>query len=466
MSKGLENAYFRSPLWLQNAAVSMMGLKLYRERYGKCAVNYEKELEESANFSGEQLRELQSRKFVQIARAAISHAPHYSEWARSIGLSERDIRSIDDLQLFPVLSKEQVRSAPERFVIGGAQAAKKLVKFHTSGTTGSPLTVYCSKEDRTKHYAFFSRLRKSFGLERRSRRATLFGRIIMLSDQNSPPFWRYDAVGRNLLMSSYHLGEENLEHYYNKLKNYQAAEIFAYPSSIVPIAQYILENDLPKLSLQLLMTTAEPLYPYQLDIVKRAFDAPVVNQYGCTEMAFFAFQPDGGAMKLAPEHGAAEVLLPSGEICASGEGEFIATGLINRSMPLIRYCVGDTVSVSPLKMDFRGESAYSEINSFTGRSDDLLYKKDGTPVGRLDPVFKGEFNIKAAQIIQLESGDINLFLEPDRGYSEKNGNALKQALEKRMGSDVDISIFTDRKIEKMVNGKFKAVHSAYANGAK
>ncbi|KZY69646.1 hypothetical protein A3738_15705 [Oleiphilus sp. HI0066] len=441
---------------MQNIAVSLMGWRLYKERYGKGADAFERELEESRRYSGERLKQLQSERFVSMARLAINHSPHYRDWANSQGISAKDIRSLEDIQRFPVLTKEEVRDAPERFVLGGEPAAKKLIKLHTSGTTGTPLTIYCSPQDRTKHYAFFTRLRVEYGLTRRSKRATLFGRVIMLSDQNYPPFWRYDAVGRNLLMSSYHLNEGNLGYYYRKLATYQPDEIFAYPSSIVPIAQYINSRDLPRLKLKLLMTTAEPLFPYQRQALEQAFDAPVVNQYGCTEMAFFATQKNDECMKLEPEHGVAEVLVDTGLVMRQGIGDLVVTGLVNRNMPMLRYCVGDTVQI---ELSDHSNARYQKITSLTGRTDELLYKKDGTPVGRLDPIFKGDFNIKAAQIVQFANGDLELIVEPDSSFTEGNGSDLVTELRKRIGPGIGVELITNRKIEKTKSGKFRAVVS-------
>jgi phenylacetate-CoA ligase len=281
----------------------------------------------------------------------------------------------------------------------------------------------------------------------------------MLSDQTKPPFWRYDAVGQNLLMSSYHLSDANLYRYYKKLVAYKPDEIFTYPSSIFPIANFIKTRQLPKLKLKLVMTTAEPLLDYQREVIESAFDANIVNQYGCTEMAFFAEQSADNRMRFNPEHGIVEVLDANGSIENNGSGELIATGIVNRSMPIIRYRLGDSVELTEIKSEAWGAQAYASLVSFTGRTDDLIYTKNGTPVGRLDPVFKGGSNIKAAQIIQLKSGDINLLLEPDEHYTDSDGVTLKTELQKRVGSGIEISVFTDREIKKMANGKFKFVCS-------
>jgi len=436
-----------------------MGYKLYRERYGVVANKYVESLRQSEELDGQALLNLQSERFVHFARHAIAQVPYYRNWAKKNGFGSEDIRSLESLNLFPIIDKTVVKTSPERFIADNYKGQYGLIKLATSGTTGTPLLITCDKNSRTHHYAFLSRLRRQYGLDSTSKRATLFGRIIMLPEQNVPPFWRYDIAQRNLLMSSYHLSKANIPHYYRKLLSYKPEEIFSYPSSIMPIANYILENGLRKIPLKLLITTAEPLPDYQREILRSAFDAPIVNQYGCTEMAFFADETENGEMRLHPEHGIAEVEVTSGEVVSEGVGEFIATGLINYTMPLIRYRIGDTISIRSIDVNKSGRNAYPRIMDMVGRTDDLIYRKDGTPVGRLDPVFKQNFSIKNAQIIQHENFALEILVETGNGFDSRQKLQLISAMKQRVGEELEVKITTTHVIEKSLNGKFRAVKS-------
>jgi len=455
----IENVYFKLPVGLQNIAVSLMGLKLYRERYNSSSGRYLKNLSKSETMTGTELALIQNDQFVVLAKHAIEQVPFYKDWSIKQGFTSNDIESLKDLNRFPIVEKSMVRDAPGRFLADNFKHKADLIKLHTSGTTGSPLTLYCDKNSRTHHYAFFSRLRSWYGLDSKSKRATLFGRIIMLPEQDSPPFWRYDVAQKNLLMSSYHLSERNIADYYYKLSSYQPDEIFSYPSSILPIARYITEHRLPKLEFKLLMTTAEPLFEYQRDVLKRAFNTPIVNQYGCTEMAFFADEPDTGTMRFHPEHGIAEVMQENGELSYEGRGELVASGLVNMAMPLIRYRIGDSVCISPIDKTQIGIKAFPVLDEIIGRTDDLIYRKNGTPVGRLDPVFKGMFSVRNAQICQKENYDIQVKVEPMKGFDGAERLKLQKAIQNRVGRNLTVNIETTEIIRKDSNGKFKAVVS-------
>jgi phenylacetate-CoA ligase len=455
MNPFLEKAYYSSPVFIQNWAISFLGKKLRKERFSREGVKTLAKLLESEDQSSQFINSLQNEMFVKIARHAIKTTPFYSEWAKNNNLLESDINNLSDINLFPIVEKKFIRENACAFRSNDKLLTPSQFIISTSGTTGTPLTVYTDKYSRSAHYAFFSRLRMRYGITQQDQRATLFGRMIMLAEQKKPPFWRYDATNKNLLMSSYHLNNINLMHYYKKICAYNPQEIFAYPSSIYAIASHIVENNLDPIDLKLIMTTAENLLPHQRTIISKAFNAPLVNQYGCTEMAFFCSDYPDGQMKFHPEHGIAEVRDENGTLKSQGEGELIATGFINYSMPVIRYVIGDRIILS--ESDAFGRQG---LESVRGRTDDLVYTRDGTPIGRLDPIFKGGSGIKYAQIFQAENCDIELRLVPDDSYSSSHGESLKTELIKRVGKDININIVVTDRIQKEKNGKFRPVISA------
>lgn len=443
----IEKFYFGSPVWLQNVLVSLYGMKLYRERYAKGASEHLKQLLESEFAPPDVVKRLVDERFRSLAREAIQYVPHYREWAKKQGIKPEDIRGIEDLNLFPVLSKQEIRDNPERF-LSEKYSSKEIFKLNTSGTTGTPLTIYTNRVCRTEHYAFFSRLRKSYGLNRKSRRATFFGRIIQLPENQNPPFWRYDRPQRNLLMSSYHLLERNLGAYIRKLNEFAPEEIIGYPSSLYTLAKYIDKAQQTVHSPKVVITTSETLFEHQKEVISKALNAPVVNQYGCTEMAFFASDYPCGKMHIHPEHGWLET---------TNNSELLATGFVNRVMPLIRYKIGDSGGLNTAIKQCECGRSWPVISELTGRTDDLLIRPDGTPIGRLDPVFKEGQGIKEAQIIQENGFEFVVKIVPDEFWGEIAKEKLIKELRKRLGRNSDIRIVPVKHIPRGANGKFRPV---------
>jgi Coenzyme F390 synthetase len=449
----LEKIYFHSPVPVQNLLVSAYGLKLRRERYNRRASSFLEALKQSERYSADEMLRLQSERFVAIARHAIVTVPHFRDWAAAEGVSAYDIKSLGDLELFPILEKDQVRECPDRFISDSFRKGK-LILLNTSGTSGKPLDVYCDADARTYHYAFFSRLRGWFGISAKSRRATFFGRIIQSAGNERPPFWRHDLFQRNILMSSYHLAPKNLKYYYDELVKYAPDEIIGYPSSLFQIAKFIITEAMPPLKPRVVFTTAETLLSHEREILEQAFLCPVVDQYGCTEMAFFASQCECGTMHFHPEHGLAEVVNDGG-FTTGDNGALVATGFVNPVMPLIRYRVGDVVSLDNLACDCG--RAFPVLRSVCGRLDDVLVRPDGTPIGRLDPIFKGQAGVYETQIIQPAKDLLVFKIVRDGKFTRDLSTQLLYEVEKRVGADMKIRFDFVKAIPKDRNGKFKAV---------
>lgn len=452
--------YLSLPAVVQNILVSVYGAKLYIERYGVGRKRAELTLKETEKYSIPEMRSFQEKKFVEIARYAIKHVPFYIDWSRSNLITSEEINTIEDLSKFPVIDKDLLRQSPERF-ISNENNIKKLLPLSTSGSTGRPLKIYTDNRTRTSHYAFFTRLRGWFDVGKRGGRATFFGRVVVPQNQSKPPFWRYDWAQNNLLMSTYHLSSKNIEHYIEKLASFKPKEIIGHPSSIYKLAKYINENGVfGVISPNVIITTAETLMPYQRTCIENAFDCPLVDQYGCTEMAFFASQCQAGKMHFHPEHAIVEIVDEKNCSVEPGvHGELVATSLITKVMPLIRYKVGDSLAISKEPADCH--PAFPVIAFLEGRTDDLIYTRSGNSVGRLSPIFRSDKNITVSQLIQEENGDIKVYVVPNDKYSSKNREMIRQELIDRVGDGFEISISEVESIPKEKNGKFRPVKSYY-----
>lgn len=458
MNKNWEARYYSSPVWLQNLAVTGLGAKLYRERYGRDATRMLRELRASETWDAGRLGEHIDSEVRRMVHHAFTQVPYYRRLSAQLGLTSRDIRGRADLIKLPPVDGAAVRERPEDFVADSARSKRNLVKLSTSGTSGSPMTVFCDRTSRRRHYAFWARLREWFGISAGMHRATFFGRVICLPDQIEPPFWRYDRFQRNHLFSSYHLSTRNLGAYCEALERFQPPEIIGYPSSLSAVARYILEHGSTGIQPRVVFTTAETLLSHQRSMIEEAFRTRVVDQYGCTEMALFVSQCERGTYHVHPEHGVVEVLDSSGQPVADGmPGEAVCTGLVNSAMPLLRYRLRDRIVLEG------GQCAcgrnFPIVREITGRMDDELMTPSGRLLGRLDPVFKPLSGIRETQIIQDASDHLLVKVAADASFSDADRASLLYELKKRTGAEMTIDLVLVPEIPKDKNGKFRAVVS-------
>lgn len=458
MNKLIESLYFSSPAFIQNIFTTVYGLNLYHQRYGRQTNSYLRDLRKSQWLSSNEISVMQDDLFRELVRHAMATVPFYRVWSQNNNIHRDDINGIGDIDKLPIITKEEIRKNPDEFISDDYRKGHYTFWLSTSGTSGKPLNILCDKECRRRHYTFWTRFREWHGISRNSKRATFFGRIICSPNQTEPPFWRYDAIGRNKLFSSYHMQDKNLNAYYCELIKYDPAEIIGYPSSLFALGKYILENNLNPLKPKLVITTAETLLPNQRSIIEKAFgDCVLADQYGCTEMTLFVSQCECGSYHANPEHGYIELLDELGN--KSNYGEIVTTGFLNMAMPLIRYKLGDTVKFADKQGQCRCGRSFQVVDEITGRTDDILRTPDGKPLGRLDPIFKGMPGIYETQIIQSTLDSIDIFVVVDNKENQTVRDSLLYEARKRTGLSMQINVHYVDGIEKGKNGKFKSVIS-------
>jgi phenylacetate-CoA ligase len=453
-----EKIYFNSPLFIQNILISVYGYKLYRERYTGNHKKYLQQLLASQFYSRQEVNKSTNESFLDIVRYAMKKVPFYRELYGKCGVSPDRINSIYDIDKLPMLSKEQIRQNPERFLADEFQK-DNIITINTSGTTGKTLKVFVDYDARRYAYAFFSRLKKWAGINCKLANVTFAGRAIVSPDRNRPPFWRRNIKMNNYLFSSYHLSDANLGFYVKKLQQIQPHFIDSYPSSIYILAKYMLENNINGIYPKAIITSSETLLDFQRKTIEDVFQCPIFDQYGCAEQVVFISQCEKGTYHIHPEFGYVEFIREDGSKAEPGElARLICTGFTNRAMPLIRYDIGDTGILSKNQNCSCGRN-FPVIEKILGRTDDILVMRDGRQVGRLDPVFKGLQSIKETQIIQEDLDNVILKIVPGENYNDNEADIIVYELKKRLGSQTDITVEIVSEIPRTSSGKFRAVIS-------
>lgn len=452
-----ETLYLRSPGLAQNVALSLYGWRLNRVRYGHAYKHHLAEVNRRANGSPDEISAYADDQVRKIVSFAVQTVPYYRALFRKEGLSAREIGGTRDLCNIPLLEKDPIRQDP-KLLVSDRYDIRKLRKIHTTGTTGTPLVIYCDESVRQTNYAFYDNFLSQNGIRTSGKRATFGGRIIVPPERSSPPFWRYSIFQKNLLFSSYHLSDRNIPYYIKKLKDYRPDWIDSYPSSLIQIAIYALQRKLDLIgTVGGITTSAETLFEMQRETIERAFGIPVIDQYGAAEMCIFVGQCREGSYHLRTDYAAVEFLREDGSEALPGEeAEIVCTGFINPVMPLIRYRIGDRGILSEKTCSCG--SPFPSMEKVIGRQDDVILTPDGRRVGRLSPVLKG-FPVKEVQYIQNDVSEVEVCIVKGIGYSEKTDKEIISELQKRLGCQIAIHLRFVETICRGSGGKYKSVFS-------
>lgn len=460
----IEKVYRNSPIWMQNVFVATAGLQLHMQRKGGNYKYYLQKIKKNQLLSTHLVEKIQLNYLKQVISHSLESVPFYQEWSRKNRITAADINCINDISVLPIIEKEDIRQNPKHYCSTKMLNKSGIFTLNTSGTTGKPLVVFCDKESRRRHFAYWERFCDWFGVGKNLWRATFCGRIAVPQKQKTSPFWRFDPFQKNVLFSSYHLSGKNMPFYLKKLREINPAYLDGYPSSLAFVGNYMLDyNEPPIRGLKAAFTSAETLLPYQRDVIMKAFQVPVADQYGCTEMAAFISQCEHGSYHVNTDYSLIEVVNEKNEpVSPGGWGEAICTVFVNKTMPLIRYRLGDLLR-SPEPSCCPCGRPFPVTKEIIGRRDDIVLTPDGRKIGRLDPAFKGISNIRETQIIQTDIDSLIVKLVASTVFSEHDRDMLLQRLKNFIGDDMNIQIEIVKEIQREPNGKFRSVISNIKN---
>ena len=448
----VHNLYYGLPGPVRNLAASLYGYRLKNERYNAGTEELVAQALEREHWSAARWQSWREERLAELLHRASHKVPYYREQWRLRRL-KGDRSAQDVLDNWPVLEKATVRENGDA-LLSEEENRHTLLEEFTSGSTGSPLRLWFSRQSQREWYALSeARWRNWYGVTQNHRWAILGGRMVAKFTQTKPPFWVWNAPMRQLYMSSYHLSPRFLPWYLEELRTRRIDYLYGYSSSLAALAHAAVERGL-KHPMLVAISNAEPLYEHQRAVIRDAFSCPVRETYGLSEKLAAASECEHGMLHLWPEAGLLEV---------DENRNLISTGLLNSAMPLIRYRTGDLARFATSTAPCPCGRNLPRIQSIEGRADDVLLTADGRQIGRLDPLFKGDLPVREAQIVQESLRNVTLRCVPGAGYQPVHGERLVSLIRERMG-DVNVRIECVTQLERGANGKLRAVVSLLGKG--
>ena len=449
MKNPLFALYEKLPISLQNFAMSVYGLKLYKERYGS-AYNDMLSILAKLDYSDKnEMERLQEQRFLDFVSYTYQTSAFYQEFYKNIDMKQ--VKSLADIKRLPVLEKENLRENLKKIYTIPKEEA---VISHTGGTTGKSLEVRYTKKDMQERMAYLHFWENSHGIRQGERRASFNGRQFVSRSQKKKIFWRYNCFRKQMLYSTFNLTEENLPYYIESLNKFKPVIINGFVSAIYEVANYIVNHNL-QLDFQpkVIFTTSETLLPFQREVMKQAFGCPVRDQYASSEGAPLITECKCGKMHYNLYTGVIE------EYPTEYGTEMLVTGFNTHGTPLIRYRIGDMWELSDETCECG--CSFPVVSRIEGRKVDFLVSKQYGKVSlsHLADVIKGLPNtIINMQFIQesMDGITIRLVVDPAR-YTDQDKKLILDEMRYRFGDDMDFLIEIVDKIDKEKSGKYSLI---------
>lgn len=445
--------YAKLPPALRTVPATLRGYYLRSWRYGPETPRLVAEALAREHWTPEQWRTWQDEQLARQLHRAATQVPYYRQQWRARRL-RGDNASCEVLANWPVLSKQAVREAGPALVADDCDRSRMFAD-RTSGTTGTPLTIWQRREAVRGWYALFeARTRAWYGVSRFSRWGILGGQTVTPLAQRRPPYWVWNAALGQLYLSTFHLKEEFIPDYVHALRRHRIEYLVGYSAALHLLARSILALGI-RVPLRVVVTNAEPLFPQQRDAIGEAFRCPVHATYGMAEAVVAASECEHGAMHLWPDAGILEVLAEGEPAPPGSSGDLVCTGLLNPDMPLIRYAVGDRGRLSAAAEPCACGRTLPRLEAIEGRANDSLVARDGRRVFWLNPVFYG-LPVAEAQIVQESLDLVRIQYVAANGFDRRARQTIVDRIHRLIGP-VQVQLEPVAQVPREPSGKFRAV---------
>ena len=421
----------------------------FRLRRGSLFEKLSREAEKTIRYSEAELQCYRNEKLQQTVQIAFKSVPFYRKMMLQKKLSDKDIRTSEDLVKLPVIDKKTVRDHYSEFRNKAHQGLA--IKANTCGTTGMPgvflRDLYSINYEQAVIWRYYRQIGKPFN----SGRVILRGDLIFPVTKNSPPFWKYDSFTNELFMSSYHLSNKNMGHYVREIRRFKPWDLQAYPSTAYFLAHYCRRMNL-KLSFSAVFTSSETLLDFQKEEIETVFGCKVYDWYGNGERVAAIGQCEHSSYHEVADANVIEYL-PSGK----GREELVGTTLHNFVMPLIRYRTGDIVERGEKIRACQCGILFPQVKRIYGRESGFLWTpcRGKIPAGALGRILWGVENLLELQFVQKKLDEIEVLIVVTPAFSAKNLNFLEKRLASHISDEVRFIITKVPYIRRSLQNKFQ-----------
>lgn len=380
---------------------------------------YVKEVERMYNMSHDELQGRNERVFLKIFRKAYTKSSFYHKLYTEAGIKLEDIKCLGDISKLPVVTKDMILHQSDALL---TTSKWKLQKNRTSGTTGTPLTVFEDWKSIWKEQAYFYCYRKRCGY--------IYGQplVSLRGNLGKKDTMMYVHISNTLYLSSYNINEQTVGAYYKGIEKRSPQAIEGYPSSLYNLALLLKDKGL-YCNIPVCFTSSENLLDFQRQLIEERFQTKIFDHYGTTERTIRiseSIKHDGYFED--PGYSINEYL----------KDRVVSTSLINSVFPLIRYQSSDVVILKENTKDER-----VSIDRIQGRSGNCIKGKDGSIYNNaaLTFILTYSHNIRYAQFIQKKNGKVLLNIVPEAVFSSQNLDELKQMIDLKIGlSNLELEI--------------------------
>lgn len=321
--------------------------------------------------SRERIRAIQLEKLIAQVEWTYERVPWYRQRMDEMGVSPRDIRTLEDVRKLPFTDKSVLR---DTFPYGlFAVPLDEVVELHaSSGTTGKPIVVGYNKHDMGVWSDCIARLSQMAGVVPSDRVQMAFGYGMFTGGFGL--HYGLQKLGCMMIPA----GSGNTERQIQMIQDYGTTVLVATPTYALHICEVgeKMGYDWASSTLRVGLFGGEPCPPGLKAEIESRMHIVCTDNYGLTEVMGPGVSGECLANRdmqhIAEDHFLWEVIDPeTGEPVGEGEmGELVLTPLCKQGIPVLRYRTHDLTAVhtEPCACG----RTLARMDKVRSRSDDML----------------------------------------------------------------------------------------------
>jgi phenylacetate-CoA ligase len=416
------------------------------------------------------LVDIQAFKLRRLLALVSENCSFYRDRIRTAGIDLADPQlGLDALKALPLLGRSDVRdhlAAMTWHDCPGGPAQP----YTTGGSSGEPLQFYIDRCRQAADWAARLRARSWWKLRPGDREIMLWAGPVRRTRCDRLRIIR-DRLLNQYVLDAFDMTDETMNGYADYIRRFRPHLLYGYASSLALLARHMLKRgDVLDIAAapRAVFVTGETAAPVDSKDIERAFNSPVVIEYGARDCGVLACGCPAGRLHVVEENVIVEVLDDTGRpVGPGGVGEVVITSLESFATPFIRYRVGDLALVpddrasQPDGLCACGRAS-RQLLEIRGRTTDQIIRREGDHLRRMHAlsliyVLREAEGLQQFRIVQESLDKLIVEVVADERFTPEVQHVVLQGLRGRMGSDVAIDISRQQRIEPTASGKHACV---------
>ena len=404
---------------------------------------YLKEMNEAFKLSQNQLIEYQNIKLNELVSYLNKNISYYRKMFKNKEILANDLFALYDIKMFDITTKNEIR---KHYYEMHDNNIKQYWRS-TSGTTGQPLqfqkdTLASGYMDAVMYEAY-----SWHGVKIGDKQGRIWGTA--LEPRNRLIQRTVDYMLNRKRLSTFNMNSDTCAKFAKTLHRFKVEYLYGYVNGIYEFVEIMKSlNQKWKKKLKCIIVTGEVLFDHQRKSIEEYFGSNCVSEYGTTENGIIGFECEYQKMHIVPT-----IYVEVVNKDENGYGEILITELFSRSIPFIRYKVGDIGKVIEGKCECGRSMAMLEVKK--GRIDSFIRLPDGGLV--YDAILA--YALKSFAIsfrgYQKEIKKIIIEIVPKGVFTQEKKDVAEKKLRKHLGNEIRIEFIVKEYIERERSGKLR-----------